>query len=227
MIYQTFLNNSRLQRHRDRHRLIEKRGINFEVQSLDARDEGGGVHQVINIKPGTLVLNVVTKVDVAGPAFATIDVGYGDVTNYWGNGLRIDSTGYANTMLKASATIYPEDKILAGEQDTIEVSVQGAAYGDLVTVTSTNRVDMADIALNGNVYRPDTVTVNLTNISNGELSLPAMSILVMVNKAPMAINPVLFQERDTIDIKATVDHYDVNLDSGNITIKANVVLLNV
>lgn len=225
--YKTFLKNHRLQRHEDRHRLIEKKGINFATQSLDAKNEGGEVHQVISIKPGTLVLNVITKIDVAGPTFGTIDVGYGTVPNYWGNGLRIDSVGYASTLLTNEATIYPPDYIAPGEQWDTEVNIPGAAYGDVVSIQSVNQVDMADISLHGNVYRPDTIKVNLTNLSTGQLSIPTMSILVFINKAPLAINPVLFQERDTIDVTATVDNYDVNLDSGNITIKANVVLLNV
>jgi len=222
-IYQTFLNHN-IQRHKDRVRLLQKGGINFTNQSLDAG--AGDVHEVIAIKPGTVVLSAFVTVNTAAPTNSTIDLGYGSVPNYWGTGLPIDTAGYASTIRAATQTVYPPDKIMGGDQWNTEVAVTGALYGDSVTVQSANDVDVADIALNGNVFRPGVVTVNLVNMSKGELSLPTMSLNVVVNRAPMIANPVLFGSSDTIDITATTDVQDVNITSGIISVKALVILLD-
>lgn len=219
--YTTFLKNYRLQRYQGAIQLFKKSGINFGVQSLDAASDGGGVHEVISVQSGWIVLNAWINVDVACPAYSTVDLGYGSVVNQWGKGLLLDSVGSVRTALTATKAVYPPDKIFGvGEQFETVVDVPGARFGDLVSVSNMNNAGMGSATLEGYVIGDNRVGINIINTSEGELSLPTLSLDVVVSKAPMVGHPVMFDSKDTIDIKATTDIRDVDIDSGNITVYA-------
>jgi len=135
--------------------------------------------------------------------------------------LLLESTGVAESTLSSLETVYPPDKIFGkGEMWTTQVNIDGAALGDLVTVTSTTNADMAEIQLTGYVSRGNTVVIAANNITDGEISLPTLYLAVVLDKAPKANKPVIFSSSDAIGITATTDTVDVDIDSGNITVYA-------
>lgn len=222
MNYTNFLNR-RTHRHRDHLYVMQVRGINFAVQSLDAGD--GDAHQCLAISAGNIVLGAWVTVDAVCPDNATIDLGTSTSPNYWGSGLYLDATGHAACVLSSLDTVYPPDVIKAGEEYTTQIDVVGASFGDMVTVSNTTKVDLAEVRFTGEVINPNVVELNIRNMSNGGLSLPTLALATSLNKAPKANTPYVFSANDTIDVKATTDDQDVNITSGNITVSALVLEL--
>jgi len=209
MIYNDFLGGVRQHVIENAEKLIRRR-VYFGTQSLDAGD--GDVHQVFYVNPNDIVLDVWADVITAAPTNATIDIGYGGITNFWGNGLAIDAVGVARKIVSGTTTWNPpviEDK----SEVTIEIEIDGASLGDQVMVSG--NIDMADMGLSGYVISPNYVAVQLANNTGGILDiLQDIDISVFVNKAPLAPVQKTFTANDTIDIKATTDTEDVNISSG-------------
>lgn len=224
MIYTTFREPHRTSRYDGRLQLM-KRSVNFSVQGLLPTNGGqADVHEVMYVERGWVLLSAWVNVEIAAPTHSTIDLGYGDMPNQWGRALLIDSTGPIRTALAATIVTYPPDKIFGkGEQYETVVDVPGAGFGDLVSVYNTTNADMGSATVTGYIIGPDRVGINLVNTSEGELSIPTLSLDVMVSKAPMVGHPVTFQSEDTIDITATTDMADVDITSGSIDVCALVL----
>lgn len=218
MIYTTFLGGHKARVFEGTTKLYRQK-VYFSTQFLDAGDSD--VHQVIPVKAGDVVLAAWIDIKEAAPSNATVDLGYGTVVNYWGNGLPLDAVGIASTILSQSATLYPY-AIASGLQEAIDVDVDGASYNDQVMV-SPDGADIADMVLTGHVISPNTVAVRIINVTGGILDAPSIATNIVVNKAPLASQPVVFTGADTIDIKATTDTKDVNISSGSIEICALIL----
>jgi len=220
MNYTTFLTPHKTSRKHGEVELIE-RTVDFSLQSLDA-----GVpdtHQLINIEGGWLVLSASVNVITAAPTNATIDLGYGGIPSYWGSGLRIDTVGRVNTIFTATKTATMPDVVRNKEQFTTEVDVVGAMYGDHVSVSSQDDADIADVTFSGYVIKPGVVAINVINPTQGGLSLPTLTLEVVVKRAPYNGVLLVQSDTDTIDITATTDALDVDIDSGVIIVSALVV----
>lgn len=218
MIYTTFLGGHKSRVFESMIKLY-RRKVYFGTQPLDAGE--GDVHQVIPVRAGDVVLGTWIDVKEAAPVDATIDLGYGTIPNYWGNGLSLDAVGIAPTILNQVATLYPY-AIASGLQEAIDVVVNGASYNDQVTVSPDN-VDIADMVLTGHVISPNTVAVRIINVTGGELDAPSIAATIVVNKAPLASQPVIFANEDTIDMKATTDTQNVNISSGSVEVCALIL----
>jgi len=218
MIHTTFLGGTRERKYQGKEQLW-MRNIDFAEKSLDAGD--GDVHQIFNVHDGDIVLDFWGKVLTAAPTNSTLDFGYGTVTNYWGNGVPIDATGGAPRII--SGTDVWQSQLVADQiEETIEIEVNGASFGDLVSLHS--NYNIYDMSLTGHVVSPNFVAVQLVNITGGGIKiLDDMTITAVVNKAPLASVPVSFSAADTLDIKATTDTKDVNISSGQMAIYARVI----
>lgn len=198
---------------------VSKR-VHFSVQSLDAGN--GDVHEVLPVVPGEIVLASWIDVKEACPSFSSIDLGYGTVPNKWGNGLFIDSTGIKDNVLSTSFTwnFIALNKL---GQLSEEIELAGVAHGDEVIITPS--IPIEDLVMTGHVSsdRFNTVVVQLMNPAETKIDLGSMTVNIVVNKAPMAGMPWVVSEGDTIDIKATTDGMDVNIDSGVIEVNALIV----
>ncbi len=215
MIYRTFLSEHRTDKYEGRITVLKRRVFFAEQAIRPTGDAGiGETHEVLLVENGWIVLSAWVNVKDPSPINTTVDLGYGPVPNYWGNGLAIDSIGRSDSMLTSSVTAYMEDVLVATEQFTTEFIVNGASYGDHVSVSSTNDADVADVTLTGFVISPNIVAVTIINTTEGELSLPTLALDLLVNKAPLSGQPVLLTSGDTIDITATTDTKDVDIDSG-------------
>ena len=218
MIYTTFLGGHKMRVFESMVKLY-RRKIYFGEQALDAGE--GDVHRIIPVETGDVVLSAWVNIKEVAPVNATIDLGYGTIPNYWGNGLPLDAVGIAPTILNQAATLYPY-AIVSGLQEAIDVDVDGASYNDHVVV-SPEGADIADMVLTGHVISPNVVAVRIINVTGGELDAPSVAATIIVNKAPLASQPVIFAGADTIDIKATTDTKDVNISSGVIEVCALIL----
>ena len=68
--------------------------------------------------------------------------------------------------------------IADGDEDALEITVNGAALGDFVL--SSLSIDVADLVLSGAVTAADTVTLILANNTGGAVDLGAATAYVMV-----------------------------------------------
>lgn len=194
------------------------RAINFALQSLDAGN--GDVHQALNVFPGDIVIAAWLKVLTACPDRTTVDFGNGGIVNRWGNAMPLDAVGYVSPILTGSKT-FDYDMIEDKSSQTVDLIVDGAAFGD--TVIASPSIDIADMLINAAIIQPDTVMCQLANLTGGTLNLGSLVLSVFVNKAPLAGMPWVVTEADTIDIKATKDSMDVNIDSGIVEVNALIV----
>lgn len=80
-------------------------------------------------------------------------------------------------MLSGSDT-WDAGSIADGNEEVAEITVAGAALGDFVLVSAS--VDVADLALVGQVTAADTVTVQLLNNTGGAVDLASMTVAVRV-----------------------------------------------
>jgi len=109
-----------------------------------------------------------------------------------------------------------------GGGDSIEIEVAGATWGDHVSVIPSDEV--LGMLLTGNVIHPNRVEVTMTNITDDKVLNPdKMTFTVVVNKAPLAGVPWMVQSADTIDVKATTDLEDVDINSGAIDVFAKII----
>jgi hypothetical protein len=199
---------------------IYRQRIFFSSQNLDAGN--GDVHQVIPVTAGDIVHRSWINVKTACPAGSTVDLGYGTVTDLYGNGLALDATGIASTILAGTLArnFYLVPK---GGQIVEEIEVDGAAIGDLAVVNIPAGANIGDLAITAEVLRPNIVTVHLLNNTHGEIDLPeSLTLQAIVDKAPRAISPWIVAANDTIDVKATLDTADMNISSGVIDVYAMI-----
>lgn len=192
--------------------------INFANQNLDAGN--ADVARILDIEANTIVKGVWVKVGTACATNATIDVGYGSDVNYWGNGMPLDATGVVPFIQTASET-FDAGSINDGDEEMEEVAVNGASLGDIAWANLA--VDVADLAVTADVTVANQVEVHVLNNTGGAVDLASTTLEVVVNKAPLFANPVLFTSADTIDIKATTDTADVNITTGVITVVAECI----
>jgi len=205
--------------HAQEFEFIFKQRVFFERDPIDA---GRGLFvEAIPVLSGDVVLNSWVNIIRAAASRATIDVGYGAIPNYWGNGLFIDTVGPAKTTIHAAKT-HNFDQLAKRGSDVFEVEVEGAAYGDQVIVLPAN--DILGMILTGNVLSHDRVEITMTNLTGDNVLNPASGeFQVIINKAPMAAFPWIVTESDTIDVKATIDTRDVDVDSGIIDVYARII----
>lgn len=199
---------------------LHRNKVYFASQALDAGD--GDVHQVLNVRAGNIVLAAWVDVQTVCPVGSTIDLGYGTVVNYWGNGLALDAVGKAPTIFSATATLKPYN-LRDKNQETVSLRIAGVGFNDHVSVAP-DGADVADVAFSGYVEETNYVAIRTTNLTGDySLDLPTVSAHVVVNKAPLAGASVVFASADTIDIKATTDTDDVNINSGSLFVYALIV----
>lgn len=192
-------------------RLFEKT-IHFGVTNAAADD----VFPVIPLIAGDVVIAAWVNVITACTADATIDLGYGSDIDYYGNALQVDAVGHCRTMLNGSLA-WNVMEIPHGIEETNEVQIPGARFGDHVTISS--GMDLADMSLSGEVLRDDIVTVRLTNNTGGTLDLlHSQTLDVAVNKAPQMASPFVVPAGDTIDVTA-----NTAITSGKITVSALII----
>uniref|UniRef100_A0A6H1ZRU7 Putative structural protein n=1 Tax=viral metagenome TaxID=1070528 RepID=A0A6H1ZRU7_9ZZZZ len=194
---------------------VRRNIVDLSLRSLDAGEADVG--QVINIPANTWVLDVWVRVITAETANGSIDLGYGSDVDYWGNALAIDATGQVATTLHASST-WDAGSINDGDETAQDVTVDNAALGDIVACSL--EVDVADLALTAQVTVANNVALQLNNNTGGAIDLASTTYHIYVNKAPMRWQPLYFSAADTIDIKATTDFADVNLDGAKLEVCA-------
>lgn len=199
---------------------LYSKDVNFGTQSLDAGN--GDVHEVIPVRVGDVVLDVWINVKTACDANATVDLGYGDLVNYWGNGLHLDSTGVVKRILSTSK-VWDFAGLANGQMETEEVKLTGLAYDDKVIITPSIYLEDLLITASVSQTRFDRITVQLTNMSGEYMNIGSLTLSIAVNKAPVAGMPWVVASGDSIDIKATTDAQDVNIDSGIIEVNALIV----
>jgi hypothetical protein len=197
---------------------ILKNILDFSRQNIEAG--ASDVAQALIVPADTTVLACWMRVITAETANATVDLGYGSNADQWGGALNVDATGIVPTVLEGSVT-WDASAIADGDEEAKEIPVTGAALGDAVIVVP--GIDVTDLEISGTVTDEDTVTVILANNTGAEINLASMTITAYVDKAPMAKNPVHFAAADTIDITATVDNGDVDLDGLKVEVSALVL----
>jgi hypothetical protein len=194
---------------------------NFAAQGLDAGL--ADVLQMLLIPGGSMVLKAWLRVITACAANATVDFGYGTTVNLFGNGLALDATGIVKTLLTGSDT-WNAGSIADGDLESKDITVDGASMGDIAICGL--GLDVADLGITGAVTVANVATATLWNNTGGAIDLASTTVTAYVNKAPLAVNPLLFSVADTLDIKATVDTADVNLTTGVIEVNALVMSIN-
>jgi len=202
--------------------MLIKQKIYFANDSLDA---GRGTHiKAIPVLANDIVTAAWIKVNTACPTNATVDLGYGSMVNYWGNALPLDGTGVVSTLYTASDT-WDFDRVPRGtEGDNTEIEVPNVATGDVVSLVT--NIDTLGLDFDISVPKPprDRVVVHVTNNTPDNYLYPEKTTMtVTVNKAPWATHPWHVTAADTIDITATTDFADVDINSGVIELWARVV----
>ncbi len=199
---------------------LHRNKVFFASWPLDAGT--ADVLPVLNVRAGDIVLDAWVDVQTVCPVNSTIDLGYGSVVNYWGNGLALDVIGKAPTVYSSTATLTPYN-LRDKNQETVSFVVNGASLNDHVLI-SPDGVDVADVMFSGYVEEANYVAIRTTNITGDyALDLPTVSANVVVNKAPFRGMPWTVTAADTIDIKATTDTADVNINSGILFVYALVI----
>lgn len=173
-------------------RMFEKT-IKFTQQNAAA----GDVFQVIPVLAGDVLLMAWAEVVTACTTGSTIDLGYGTVVDYYGNGLAADTVGKCSTILSTTLTVRDYD-IEDKSEATEEVEIEGARFGDIVIATP-NRF-FADLAITGDVVADDSVAIHMVNNTGGGLNLTDHTIGIQVHKAPKSVSPIVFTAGDTIDV---------------------------
>jgi hypothetical protein len=197
---------------------ILKNILDFSRQNIGAGESD--VAQALIVPADTTVLACWMRVITAETDDATVDLGYGPHADQWGGALNVDATGIVPTVLKKSVT-WDADSIDDGNEEAKDITVTGAALGDAVIVVP--GIDVENLGISGTVTDEDTVTVILSNNTGAAIDLGSMTITAYVDKAPMAKNPVHFAVADTIDITATIDNGDVDLDGLKVEVSALVL----
>lgn len=199
---------------------IVSQGISFKTNPLNAGT--GTPIAALRLKEGDLVKMVWVDVVQACPSLSTIDVGNAVVTNYWGNALRLDSTGQCAYMLSATKP-WDFDSIAKGESDVCEVEVPNAVPGDSVTAYASAYTN--ELRLSCQVIAKDHVEVTATNLAPDIVIKPGeLTYTVIVNKAPMALAPYLVTTSALdVELRATTDLMDVDITSGAIVVYADVI----
>lgn len=200
---------------------IYKHEINFAAQTLDAGNADVG--QIILLPKNTMVLKAWIRVVTACPTSTSVDLGYGSDVDYFGNSLRLDSTGIVGTKIMSTATTWDPSSISDGDEESKNVVVTNSATGDIVTFVFG---EIEDLQLTGfnNSDSVLTITAVLSNSTGGSIDLPSGTLVGYVDKAPLEGVPLLLATSDTIDIKATTDIADVNISSG--VIEVNVLVMS-
>jgi len=80
------------------------------------------------------------------------------------------------------STTWDAGSIGNGNEEAKEVTVTGAALGDLVIASMS--LDVADLAITATVTAANTVTAQLMNNTGGSIDLASATLRVMVFKAP-------------------------------------------
>lgn len=200
--------------------------VNFALQTLDA--SASDVQQLITVPANTMVMRCWPVVRTSGTSNGAFDLGYGSVVDYWGNAIAIDNTG-CNVVLRGTEASGQWDigNIADGDEEVLEVTVDGVALGDVVQ--SCIILDVADLALTAQATAANTVTVQLNNNTGGAIDLADNTALrVYVDKAPMARNPIVLSATaaDTIDLVATVNAADADPAAGVVEIYAELLSLS-
>ena len=193
MIYNQ-VNLTKMREYQTGLRLFEKK-IYFGTTNAAA----GDVFQVIPFIVGDVVFAAWIDVETSCTADASVDLGYGDDVDYFGNELLVDSEGHSRAVLNATKTWNPY-LVYDGSEHTDELEITGARYGDVVSVSPS--IDIADMTLTGEVIHKDWVAVHYVNNTGGGLDLPEHDIEITVNKAPQSATPLVVSSADTLDVKA-------------------------
>lgn len=99
--------------------------VDCSKQTLDAGD--GDVGQVLNIEAGTTVLTAWARVITAETTNGTIDIGYGDDVDHWGDGVAIDTDDAVVGATIAPVYFASDDTIdIKATTDTADVDIDGA-----------------------------------------------------------------------------------------------------
>jgi hypothetical protein len=194
---------------------VRRNTIDCSIQTIDAGETD--VAQCLAIPARTTVLNAYINVITAETADATVHLGYGSDTDYWGQDLNLDATGNASTVLTATST-WDAASIDDGNEEVKDITVAGAAIGNPVLVTL--GVDLVDLVITATVTAEDTVSVVLANNTGGAIDLASATAEVFVLKAPRAASPLYFASADTIDIVASTTNGDVDLDGAKFEVVA-------
>lgn len=194
---------------------IRRNIIDCSKQNLDAGDADVG--RCLNVPANTEVINVWLRVITAETANGTVDVGYGTDVDYWGNAVHLDATGVALTQLYKTST-WDAGQVADNEMTTVDVTVSGAVLGDVVQCSIA--VDLVDSIFTGYVSTSDTVTITVQNVSGSAVNLASSTFYIYVDKAPRSRQPLHFSAADTIDVKATTDVADVDIDGAKFEIIA-------
>jgi len=199
---------------------IYKHQINFASQTLDAGD--ADVAEILLLPKNTMVLKAWIRVVTACPTSTSVDLGYGSDVDYFGNVLRLDSTGILGTKILSTATTWDPASISDGDEEAKSVVITSSATGDVVAFTFG---DVQDLQLTGenSADAVTTITAVLSNSTGGSIDLPSGTLVGIVDKAPLSGVPLLLSSSDTIDIKATTEIADVNISSGVIEVNALVM----
>src|SRR3990167_2640256 len=78
---------------------------------------------------------------------------------------------------------YDAGSIADGDEEVGELTVTGAALGDFCLVS--HGVDVADLAVTGQVTAADTVTYQLNNNTGGAIDLASATVRCLVFKKPV------------------------------------------
>ena len=197
--------------------------LDFSLQDLEAGEDD--VAQALIIPADCTVLDAWLRIITAETADSTIDLGYGSDSSYWGKSLNTDSTGSVSTILKASASWDASSIDDHATSNAIveakDVTVAGAALGDRAYAYPST--DVTDMVIAATVTTEDTVTVTMTNPTGAAINLGAMTIYVVVDKAPSRKIPLHFAAADTIDLTATTANGDVDIDGAKVEVSALVI----
>ena len=190
----TFLNAAKTRAHEKGLTLLSRKAY-FGVENASA----GDVFEMLQLLSGDIVFAAWANVISKGDSNATIDLGYGTDPDYFGNAMPVDALGHCRTMLTGSLT-WDAPEVADGIEETNEIEIDGARFGDHVTVSS--GMDLADMSLTGEVISNNNIAVHLLNLTGGTLDLASQVIDVAVNKAPQMGSPLILSASDTIDITA-------------------------
>ena len=88
------------------------------------------------------------------------------------------TTLYMLGALAGASTTWDASSIADGDEEAKEITVTGAALGDLVLVSLS--IDVADLVLDGQVTAADTVTAVLANNTGGAVDLASATLYAVV-----------------------------------------------
>ena len=173
--------------------------INFADRTLDAGDADVG--EIILLPKNCMVLKAWIRVLTAAPTNSTVDLGYGSDVDYFGNALPIDATGVSGSIIVGTDTSWDPSSISDGDEEADNVTVDGAATGDVVRFQFEK--DLQGLVLTGCVPTVNTATAILSSHDATAVDLESGTVTAIVDKSPLGSVPLLLTSSDTIDIKAT------------------------